>query len=187
MIINARGGGSVTPRYHRLMRSLIKKGKLHLITHSSVAAAEFHTEDAKWTITTQPETPDLPSFDRICFATGVQSDVSCLECLSSFFCNHPIPTIGGLPVLTEELKWKEDVPLFVAGRLAALRLGPGAGNLEGARSGAERIAWALEDMFQSESADSKVSTKVDFQFQYALGLGSRYDSLRDETSWNHTQ
>jgi len=51
-------------------------------------------------------------------------------------------------VLTDELAWKKGVPLFVAGRLAALRLGPGAGNLEGARGGAERIAWGVGDVLE---------------------------------------
>jgi len=51
-------------------------------------------------------------------------------------------------VLTDELGWKKGVPLFVAGRMAALRLGPGAGNLEGARGGAERIAWGIEDVLE---------------------------------------
>lgn len=39
--------------------------------------------------------------------------------------------------------WAKDVPLFVARKLAGLRIGPDCGNLEGARLGAERIAWAV--------------------------------------------
>jgi hypothetical protein len=44
--------------------------------------------------------------------------------------------------------WNDDVPLFVTGKLAGLRLGPGAPNLVGARIGAERIAWNVEDVLK---------------------------------------
>ena len=44
--------------------------------------------------------------------------------------------------------WNDEVPLFVTGRLAGLRLGPGAPNLVGARIGAERIAWNVEDVLK---------------------------------------
>lgn len=39
------------------------------------------------------------------------------------------------------------MPCFFTGALAALRLGPGAANLAGARAGAERVAWAVEGLF----------------------------------------
>jgi len=38
------------------------------------------------------------------------------------------------------------VPCFFTGALAALRLGPGAANLAGARAGAERVARAVEEL-----------------------------------------
>jgi hypothetical protein len=48
--------------------------------------------------------------------------------------------LGDLPALTHDLQWDAHTPLFVGGGLAALELGPGVGNLGGAREGAERIA-----------------------------------------------
>lgn len=60
--------------------------------------------------------------------------------------SYPIEHVAGLPCLTEDLMWRDDVPLFVTGRLAGLRLGPGAPNLVGARIGAERIAWNVEEV-----------------------------------------
>lgn len=59
----------------------------------------------------------------------------------------PVKTCGGLPVLTPDLQWAPDVPLFVAGGLAALELGPTAQNLGGAREGAERIANRLSRLW----------------------------------------
>jgi hypothetical protein len=69
--------------------------------------------------------------------------------------------------------WREDVPLFVTGRLAALRLGPGAGNLAGARSGAERIAWAIEDVLPKEDGRQEEDDMDNFQ----TGIGSQFCSL----------
>jgi len=51
--------------------------------------------------------------------------------------------VWGLPLLTNDLLLSSNIPLFITGRLAGLRLGPGAANLEGARMGAERIAWKI--------------------------------------------
>lgn len=62
-------------------------------------------------------------------------------------------TVGGLPCLTDDLTWKEDMPFFVTGRLAGLRLGPGAGNLEGARMGAERVAWKIGEFVRAGAGE----------------------------------
>lgn len=73
------------------------------------------------------------------------------------------------------------------GKFAALRLGPGAGNLEGARIGAERIAWAMSDVLgkgpygvgdeHDDDDDSKYMTD---EYRYRAGIGSRFDSLKLE-------
>ena len=54
--------------------------------------------------------------------------------------HYPMGSMGGLPCLNDDMMWRNDVPLFVTGRLAGLRLGPGAPNLIGASIGPERIA-----------------------------------------------
>jgi hypothetical protein len=97
---------------------------------------------------------------------------------------HPIKTIGGLPCLNDDLMWNDDVPLFITGRFAGLRLGPGAPNLVGARVGAERIAWNVEDVLkkmgklqhggeggeESDSGEEKMKA-------YASARDNRFDSL----------
>ncbi|KAG9738506.1 hypothetical protein KCU86_g9722, partial [Aureobasidium melanogenum] len=86
---------------------------------------------------------------------------------------------GGLPALTDDLMWKENVPLFVTGRLAALRLGPGAGNLAGARSGAERIAWAIEDILPKGDGrkEDDEEKKDEMKYNFKTGRGSQFRSL----------
>lgn len=95
------------------------------------------------------------------------------------------------------------IPLFLTGRLASLRLGPGAGNLEGARMGAERIAWALNEILDStqssiddrtaeseqrsyenegkEMKEMKEQVHEDAEYKYAVGIGSRYEMLSEES------
>lgn len=81
--------------------------------------------------------------------------------------------------------WDEDVPLFMTGKFAALRLGPGAGNLEGSRVGAERIAWAMPEVlgrgsggvFYGEGGEEEDLGGKDGGYRYAAGIGSRFESL----------
>ena len=61
-----------------------------------------------------------------------------------------------------------------------LQLGPCAGNLEGARLGAERIAWAIEDKLRSEQEQSESSVEGVARRRYADGIGSKFDGLRLE-------
>jgi hypothetical protein len=87
---------------------------------------------------------------------------------------YPVEVKEGLPCLTEDLMWREDVPLYMTGRMAGLRLGPGAPNLEGARIGAERIAWSLEEVLGKDK-------EVGEQCEGFCGLGNRYASLLGES------
>jgi hypothetical protein len=90
--------------------------------------------------------------------------------LSNINDQYPIKVIEGLPCITDDLMWREDVPLYITGRLGALRLGPGAPNLEGARLGAERIAWSLEEILEKNRS-------IGDQCEGFCGLGNRYASL----------
>mmetsp|Transcript_86852 Transcript_86852/g.221230 ORF Transcript_86852/g.221230 Transcript_86852/m.221230 type:complete len:119 (-) Transcript_86852:69-425(-) len=51
---------------------------------------------------------------------------------------------GGLPVLTQDLQWGSLTKLFVIGALAALQVGPDAGNLMGLRRAAHVVAITLD-------------------------------------------
>jgi len=52
----------------------------------------------------------------------------------------PIELCHGLPILTNDLEWREGCPLYVCGAYAALQLGPDALNVSGAISGSRIIA-----------------------------------------------
>ena len=70
------------------------------------------------------------------------------------------------------------MPIFVTGKFAALRLGPGAGNLEGARLGGERVAWGMEDVFGEKDGEAEDMDRGDSNsMRYAAGIGSRFEAL----------
>lgn len=101
-----------------------------------------------WKVELDPPIPNMPPIDYIYFATGIQTEFTSLPYLQTMLKKHPIHGHGGFPCITEDLMWKDNIPLFMVGRLAALKLGPAAPNIGGAKLGAERVAWAIEDLIR---------------------------------------
>ena len=117
-------------------------------------------------------------FDRIWCATG--SDV-CLEThplLGRFTDLRPIETSNGFPCLTPDLAWDQDCELYVLGAPAALRLGPDAFNLLGARTGAARVAHVLHERLQ-EGDDTAIKNNIRQAKQEVAALGFKYDRKRE--------
>ncbi|KAI9903718.1 hypothetical protein N3K66_000247 [Trichothecium roseum] len=160
IIREARGGGSVNPTYNKVLKGLVAEGKVCMLQNTQLCGAEFmRTEEhgsggsggegGYWAVETDPPAPvdgGLPPMDYVYFATGVQTDFRTLPYLQTMLAKHPIRGFGGFPCLTEDLMWDEGVPLFMTGRLSALKIGPAAPNIGGAKVSAERVCWALEDM-----------------------------------------
>ncbi|KAJ0424188.1 hypothetical protein BJY00DRAFT_320640 [Aspergillus carlsbadensis] len=181
MIKTARNGGSITPRYQKILREHAARRRVSIHTRTAIASKEYCPVAKTWRLVTDPPIPGLPEIDYMYFATGMQMDVTKLPMLQQMHRDYPIETIQGLPCLTDDLMWQADVPLFLTGRLAALRLGPGAPNLEGARLGAERIAWSMQDVlgnvaFGREETDEQ---EVDISRECFCGLGNRYAGLTE--------
>ncbi|SPO25371.1 uncharacterized protein UTRI_03214_B [Ustilago trichophora] len=84
--------------------------------------------------------------DYLVVATGAKVDFGSLPFLSNVQKTHPIRLVGGMPVLTADLEYRRDVPLFVTGAYAGLQIGPAAGNLGGMRDSADRIANRLLEL-----------------------------------------
>lgn len=180
MIKVARNGGSITPTYHKILKQHVHDGRLSIHTHTTITDHKYCPETQTWQLTTNPPIPDLPPIDYIYFATGVKTDVTELPLLRRMQDEYPIETKEGLPCLTDDLMWRSDVPLFLTGRLAALRLGPGAPNLEGARLGAERVAWGLEEVLGgSRDADHDDDSRILKSRECFCGLGNRYAGLSE--------
>ena len=183
MAKKARGGGSITPRYTRVLREWIRKGRLEVHTHTCVVDAKWNEQDGEWDIKTAPGIA-LPKFHHVVFATGLGSDVNTLPVLGSLRKTNPIETYGGFPALNSDLMWDDGVPFFMTGRMAMLQLGPGAGNLEGARVGAERIAWGIEKVLDGAEDGEENDGMEESVDRYVKGIGSKYEglSIMDEDS-----
>lgn len=185
MYNEARNGGSMPPRYHKILDAHVASGKVSLHTHTTLESVNWDADSQQWTSVTTSQPLTLPPIDYIIFATGIQSDAQNIPFLKNVHRYHPIKHIGGLPCLTDDLMWSDDLPLFVTGRFAGLRLGPGAPNLVGARVGAERIAWNVQDVLRklgrensSEStSDPGENSDEENLAQYAAGRRNRFDSL----------
>lgn len=187
----ARNGGSITPRFHKILQSDITAHKLSLHQQTTLSSQTWNAERKTWSLTTTPPIPELHNteIDYIYYATGINSDTNNLPYLRTMQSKYPIETLSRLPVLTPDLMWKEEVPLFVTGKLAGLRLGPGAGNLEGARVGAERVVWGFQDVLgrvrksgheiegERKSMEDEQERECDMEYWYCAGLGSRFASL----------
>jgi hypothetical protein len=180
MITQARNGGSITPRYRKILDAHVASGKISLHTHTTIQSASWDASLKLWAVSTSDHSISIPSLDYIVFATGIQSNIHTIPFLQSLQHAHPIPTIGGLPCLNDDLMWNDDVPLFVTGRLAGLRLGPGAPNLVGARIGAERIAWNVGDVLKKANRAGRRKSKGDFAEgveDYVAARGNRFEGL----------
>lgn len=171
----------MTPHFSRILKQHVQRGRLSQHTHTTVTSQTYSPDSRTWSISTSPPISDLPLIDYVYFATGVQCDFTALEMLKTITNKFPVKSYEGLPALNDNLMWHAAVPLFVTGRLATLRLGPGAGNLEGARTGAERVAWAIEDVLNRRHASPEGDVggvdDNDQRYRYEVGIGSRFASL----------
>lgn len=182
MIKEARGGGSVNPEYKSLLVELGKRRQVVVCENTEVVGAVW--EGGKWRLETEPRVEGLVCVDHVVYATGVMADIERVPFMQDLIRERDIKTVGGMPCLTHDLMWDEDTPLFVTGRLAGLRLGPGAGNLEGARQGAERIAWKVGEILQEHVGrrdsgyGSEVNGEVDMR-RLGLGLNNQFAVFSD--------
>jgi len=186
LIKDARGGGSLTPIFYKKLMQHGAAGRLHHHTFTRLTSATFiHPPEpgvdsgGHWRVETDPPIADLPPMDYIYFATGMPPDLASFPCLRSMSAQYPVDSVGGLPCLTDQLRWRDDVPLFVTGALAGLRVGPGAGNLGGARLAAERIALEIEGMRLGDACDEDagVAERDEPMLRYSMGLGSKFSAL----------
>jgi hypothetical protein len=144
MIQSARNGGSMTPSVLLQLRKLEREGKVIFYEQCGVCQAEWHDEG--WQVhcdnSAVHECIHHQTINRIWVATGSQLDARNHPLLQDVLAAHPLELVNGLPVINEHLRW-QGCELFIMGGLAALRVGPAARNLSGARAASDRIVPAL--------------------------------------------
>lgn len=138
MILAARDGGSMTPAMLTQLRRANHSGLLHFHEMCQVASARW--QETYWQIICE-DGMEL-TCDRIWLATGTRFDVHAEPLLAEVKAKYPSPIVGGFPLLDKHLRWL-GCELFVMGGLSALRVGPTARNLSGARMASDRIVPAL--------------------------------------------
>ena len=185
MVLAARNGGSVTPDYQKIIASHCKDGRLSLLTQTTITHQEWDPNCKKWSIQLSTGM-QLHDIHYIYYATGVKPQVDTLAFLKPLLERCPIGNTNGMPSITDDLMWSASVPCFVVGRLASLKVGPGAGNLEGARSCAERVAvsrrayiqtkfrsCALKKCVRKKSTASQIETSTRTRFAWTMVLVSQ--------------
>jgi lysine/ornithine N-monooxygenase len=151
----AKNGGSITPAFDKILQRHVKRGKLTLLPCTRITHG---TWDNGWSLVTEPRVEaGLPKIDYVFFATGVKPDFATIPFLRDLQRVHGMEVMGGLPIINDDMMWNDDLPCFFTGALAALRLGPGAANLAGARQGAERIAWKVEQLLGSRDRNGRAA------------------------------
>ncbi|KAK5955165.1 hypothetical protein OHC33_003845 [Knufia fluminis] len=168
MLREARNGGSINPPFAKILQKHVAERRLDIHTNTGLQLDKGCVWDDGTKVWTQlslhratdalneADNPFPNGVDHIVYCTGAAPSFDSIPFLSSLRDNAPIETLGGLPVLNENLMWNDDAPCFFTGALAALRLGPGAANLAGARQGAERIVWRVEDLLGMKDTPSRV-------------------------------
>jgi len=123
--------------------------------------------------------------DRIVLATGSLLDVHQEPLFTDIMRKLPLPTVEGFPVLGSDAmpgscQWGPHIygkhcRLYVMGGYATLSLGPMAGNLAGAVTGARQVASSLVDFVghstQEDTGEENTAEK------YYSKVGSMYASL----------
>ncbi|BAY80640.1 hypothetical protein NIES267_00970 [Calothrix parasitica NIES-267] len=138
MIQQARNGGSMTPAMVTRLRRQAHNGKLRIQENTQVVEAKWI--DNQWLV--KYSDGEQERFHRIWLSTGTRFDVNSEPLLKEVLQAYPIPVINGLPVLDDNLRWR-DCSLFIMGGLAALQIGPTARNLSGARMASDKMLKAI--------------------------------------------
>ncbi|MTV25915.1 lysine N(6)-hydroxylase/L-ornithine N(5)-oxygenase family protein [Nitriliruptoraceae bacterium ZYF776] len=138
-IDHARGGGSVPHRMHRAIGGCAEEGRLDLRERVEVDACHDRPDGR---VEVRFSDGHEVVADAVWAATGGAIDVTRDALCRALAAAHATEVADGLPVLTDDLRWP-GTNVHLAGFVAALTLGPTAGNLVGQRRAALRIAAAV--------------------------------------------
>jgi hypothetical protein len=136
----ARDGGSVPPMYMRQVRHAQLSSRLICVVGEGQYAYENPSDQSVVITIIGKEF----CFDDVVLACGLEPNCLQNPVVKSVYDNWPIPIEGGFPSITEDLRWKQNLALYVVGSLGSLNTGPDAGNLMGIRRAAQLVANALE-------------------------------------------
>ena len=136
---SVRGGGSIPPMYMKDVRKWQARGKLTLV-HGVEPEYLGSTGDNGKVKLSMGSDEEL-AVDCIVMACGIKPESTANPFVQSIQDKIPIKMTGGFPNVSVDLEWRKN--LFVVGALAGLNVGPGSGNIMGARRAASIVANTL--------------------------------------------
>lgn len=189
MIQEAREGGSVNPEYYKIITKHARDHRLNLCTHTQISEQEWDDETRTWRLVLKNsetmESTTLENVDYIYFATGITANIHSLDFLQPVMEAAPIKTVRGFPCLTDNLQWNEEVPLFMVGKNALLKMGPSLANLDGARLGADRVGWYLQDLLSRRGLDWTTCECCNSDSSSLLDLTESESEVEDSGVWRY--
>ena len=137
-IQQARNGGSMIPEMMLQLRKAVSEGTIIINECCQVRAAQW--QNNLWQVDCEDGSKD--QFNRIWLATGTRFSAMEHPLLQEVLETYPTEIVNGLPVLDEYLRLPKS-NFFIMGGLAALRIGPVARNIGGARMACKSIVPAI--------------------------------------------
>lgn len=151
-LAEARRGGSIPPVYMKQLKQAEEDGRVVCLV-GDVECMDANVDQngvdnlRKIRIHPQSDHNDKVSewiVKDIILACGVEPTCGEPSSLTGHIqAKFPTRVESGLPCVTEDLRWKEGLDLFVVGSLGALNIGPDAGNLMGMRRAAQLVSNAI--------------------------------------------
>jgi hypothetical protein len=184
MIAQERNGGSITPEYLQMLEKYVESGILKICTNVQVQNCEWisssNTNDGIWEYQLSDKKSKYQC-DQIWLATGSIFDIFKEPVLEVLAEKYDLNSVNGIPVLDDNLRLHQDLDFFIMGGYASLILGPAAGNLQGGRVGAERIASKLLEIW-TDGKYTEIGTKVGHRSAWtmadvAANVGNYFSAL----------
>jgi hypothetical protein len=157
----ARNGGSIPPLYMEQIRRAEQDGSLMCVVGNVEYDSTEKSNDELGGLTISltcdgdefngGKTDNTLTFQvkQIILACGMKPTCGSSECpptslIGKIMSRWPVRCESGLPCVTQDLRWKDELDLFVVGALGALNGGPDSGNIMGMRRAAQLVANALD-------------------------------------------
>ncbi|MGK7939006.1 MAG: FAD/NAD(P)-binding protein [Crocosphaera sp.] len=137
-IQQARNGGSMTPEMMLQLRKAVSEDTMIINECCQVRTAQW--QDNLWQV--YCDDGSKYQFNRIWLATGTRFNIKEYPLLQEVLNAYPTEIVNGLPVLDKYLRLPKS-NFFIMGGLAALRIGPVARNIGGARMACKSIVPAI--------------------------------------------
>ncbi|EXJ55068.1 uncharacterized protein A1O5_12807 [Cladophialophora psammophila CBS 110553] len=104
LLKEARNGGSITPKFDRILERHIVNGRLAIMTHTCIENGIWCGESRTWSIELSPASEKAPlCADHIIYATGAPANIKKVSCMQQMLDEYPVESINGLPRLTDDL------------------------------------------------------------------------------------